>query len=71
MASLNAVIEGLKILARHDEKGLESHSIGAEHDIIYAGPSLSEKPIPSEDRERLRELGWHFDREVESWARFV
>jgi len=78
MASIREVVEGLEILAKTAEvpAGLaeqghtdrrEADLGGAEHDIIF-GP---EADPSEEDKERLDELGWHFDDEADCWARFV
>ena len=78
MASIKEVVEGLEILAKTAEVPVclaeqgqtdrrEADLGGADHDIIY-GPDAD----PSEeDKERLDELGWHFDDEADCWARFV
>jgi hypothetical protein len=70
MATPNEIIEGLQILGKYDPKGLEKGSINAEHDIIYAFPNVGNDLFP-DDVKRMRELGWHFDEDTESWARFV
>ena len=63
---MNKVSQGLQILLKYDPKG----SIAAEHDTIFAsGPSPEE--ASSEDVTRLEELGWHWDRSVDSWIKFV
>jgi hypothetical protein len=78
MASVAQVVEGLEILSKTatvppglaetgETDTRTAHLGGAEHDILYgpqADPSL-------EDRQRLAELGWHYDVEVDGWARFV
>jgi hypothetical protein len=71
MALINEVIEGLQILKKY--AGENSSSIDAQHDVIYAGPSLDELEgrLTEEDRKRLDELGWHEDTEGECWARFT
>ena len=78
MASIKEVVEGLEILAKTAEAPVclaeqgqtdrrEADLGGADHDIIW-GPDAD----PSdEDKERLDELGWHFDDEADCWARFV
>jgi hypothetical protein len=68
MATLNQVIKGLEILVKYSGDG--SHSICAEHDIIYAGPDVKED-LRDEDRKALEELGWHWAEDADSWARFV
>ena len=78
MASIREVVEGLEILAKTAEVPAylaeqgqtdrrEADLGGADHDIIW-GPDAD----PSdEDKERLDELGWHFDDELDCWARYV
>jgi hypothetical protein len=70
MATVNEISEGLKILAKYADK--EDPSIGgAAHDVIF-GPIYGEiENLSDEDRNRLEELGWHFDSEYESWSHFV
>lgn len=70
MASVNAVIEGLTILAKYDPKGLDSRNIAAEHDVLY-GPGKGPEVMSEGDRKRLEELGWRWDDKADSWARFV
>lgn len=78
MASIAEVVEGLEILSKtaNVPRGLAedgvtdrrtAHLGGAEHDILL-GPQAD--PCV-EDRNRLDELGWHYDSEFECWARFV
>jgi hypothetical protein len=71
MAKLSEVIEGLQILGKYIRGGLDSHDIGAGHDVICAGPDVDEDTPSEGDRERLEELGWHYDDEYDSWACFV
>lgn len=65
MATIDEVIEGLKIL-----KTYGAGSIDAQHDIIYAGPDEDSK-MSKEDVKKLKELGWHYDKEFSCWARFT
>lgn len=67
MASVNEVIEGLKILAKHDPHGLDSE-VAADHDILL-GPG--KRDVPEEDRVQLRELGWFWSKEDDCWFHFV
>lgn len=71
MATVRKVIDGLTILARYDPDGLDSHSVSAEHDVIYGPGPGDPDAVTEEDRERLEELGWHLDSEADCWARFV
>lgn len=78
MASIAEVVEGLEILAKTAsvprglaEKGetdtRTAHLGGADHDILW-GP---EADPSDEDKNRLHELGWHFDSQSECWSRIV
>lgn len=72
MATAHEIIEGLKILAQYQiPGGLEELDVCAEHDIICCGPNIKWAHITQEDREKLEELGWHFDDEADSWSRFT
>lgn len=71
MATMKDVREGLAILAKYVEEN--SHCIDAKHDVLYAGPACSgeDAPVSPDDRAALEKLGWHYDDEAESWARFT
>jgi hypothetical protein len=61
---IEEVIEGLQILAKY------SNCIDAQHDVIYAGPGVASK-VTAKDTIRLHQLGWHIDKEIDSWAKFT
>jgi hypothetical protein len=65
MHTINEVIQGLKVFAKYQD---HRPSVCAEHDIIYAqvGSDLTEADIAE-----LEALGWHWDEDGDSWARFV
>lgn len=65
MAGIHDVIEGLKILETYG-----AESVDAQHDVIYTGPG-SDKNVSKEDAKKLKNLGWRFDAQAESWARFT
>ena len=67
MATINDVVEGLKIFAKYSG---DKHDVCADHDIIYAGAAANSHLSP-EDIAELEKLGWHFDKESFGWARFV
>ena len=62
---IQKVIDGLTILMRHGA----THAEG-QHDIIFAGPELSTE-LTDEEKAKMEELGWHFDEETDSWAKFT
>ncbi len=72
MATVESIVEGLKILAIYAKDGMESHDICAEHDIVY-GPGDSDLLglLTLEEQQRLESLGWFLDTETDSWAHFV
>jgi hypothetical protein len=55
MPTYRQVIEGLQILAAVDG-GLDERSVRAEHDILYAGPDISE--IDDQTKALMLELHW-------------
>lgn len=57
MATYRNIIEGLQLLATLQPSGLDAYGCDAEHDILYAGPDVSE--VPDEIAAKLEELGWH------------
>ena len=65
MASTKDVIEGLVILMKHGAATVE-----AQHDILFAGPDFDDA-LTKEEEAKLKELGWHFDEETDSWAKFT
>jgi hypothetical protein len=67
MATINNVLNGLKVFAKY---GGEEHLVCAEHDILYAGPPNSSK-LTSEDEKALTDAGWHFDKSVKTWGIFT
>ena len=50
--------EAFQIFSKY---GKGEYRTQAEHDVIYAGPSPND--VSSEDRKRLKEIGWHEDEE--------
>lgn len=63
---MKRVLEGLTILAKY---ATDDH-FAAEHDEIYvAGPPP--KAMTIEDRAKLAELGFSYDRSLETWHKFV
>lgn len=71
MASYADVIAGLEILAKHAANGRKTHGIDAQHEIIFAGPDVTEDKLPLEDVEALKVAGWRWDQSVHAWARFT
>lgn len=69
MASYSRVVAGLTILARYEPNGMEA-DLAAEHDEIFASGVEPDK-ISQEDRDRLRELGWRWDKNVDSWVMYA
>lgn len=60
------IMIGLAIFKAHGQV-----SVSAEHDIIYAGPNGLEVELTELEKELLDKAGWHYEDEVDSWARFV
>lgn len=72
MATLQEVIRGLEILQKY-MVDKDEHLICAEHDVIYAGPALSELEgkISEKDEKSLLDAHWHKSKQGGSWAKFV
>lgn len=59
--------EAFTIMAKY---GKDDHaSIAVEHDIIYVGHDLEN--MSNEDIDRLEELGWEMDNDLECYYHFV
>ena len=65
MLHINEVIQGLKVFARYST---HNPSVCAEHDCIYA---QVDSDLAEEDTAELEALGWHWDNDAGSWAKFV
>lgn len=64
--SLAAFIEGLQILSKYMDNGLQTEfALCAEHDIIYVHPDAS--VVTPEEAEKLESLKFHKD-ENGGWA---
>ncbi len=69
--SVEGFIEGLQILSKYMNNGIETkYFCGAEHDILY---TYAENPPDreSEDGLRLSELGFHWNEDCEGYAYFT
>lgn len=64
MDKVGAIIEGLQIFKKYGKV-----DTAAEHDEIYAGPAggVGNK----EDLKRLAQLGWHYNRSLDTWTIFT
>ena len=68
--SVAGVIEGLEILSKYYEKGMEqTYFFGAEHDIVYFYVDVEE--FDKADAERLYALGFHISSDTGDWAYFT
>lgn len=59
-------IEGLLIIQKYKPEGKSDRWIHPEHDEIFVG-ELS-WPIPEEDRNKLKELGFYESNDVDSFS---
>lgn len=59
--------EAFTIMAKYCKDDLAS--VAVEHDIIYAGHNL--EGISNEDLDRLEDLGWECDNDLECFFHFV
>lgn len=67
MATIQQVIDGLKILARY---GNDQSAMG-DHDVIYAAENVRKDTLTADERAAMEAAGWHRDDECEAWARFT
>lgn len=71
MATFNSILKGLEIFAKY---GDDDCLVSATHDLIYVGLDGLEESnhiLSEEDRKKLKDLGWHWEENVCSWAIFV
>ncbi len=67
--TIGKIISGLQLLVTYEEQGLDTYSIRAEHDTIYAGPALSK--IPDDVGKQLETLGWIKNEDEDCWMAFT
>ena len=61
---MKKIYEGLGILLKYAPNG----SCDAQHDELFAeGP----RGVSEEDAVKLAELGWRWDQQIDSWAKFT
>lgn len=63
------IIEGLQLIQKSKPKNESDFHFRAEHDEIFVG-SL-EWPMPKKDKDRMEELGWTADEDVDGWRALV
>ena len=72
MANAVAVMRGLQALLDIGQEGVE---VDAQHDQIWAMPRLgsleSIEDTPAEQAAILRDAGWFWDDECDSWSLFT
>lgn len=66
MAQMSHIIEGLNLFFKYEGDG----PVSAEHDKFCAGFTRPED-MSVEDAKKLDELGWFWEEDVQSWARFT
>lgn len=69
MATINDVMEGMKIIFRYASDGeISGHNFHAEHDQIWCGSYTGDKMSQS-DLKEMEQLGWFEDEEA--WSKFT
>ena len=63
-----SILKGINILAKYCGKDDDIIS-GADHDIVFFGVSLDK--MTEKDVLSLHKNGFHYDDDIESWAKFV
>lgn len=70
--TIQSFIEALEIIAKHSPKGMdEEYFFEPGHDIICSNIEVDEVTEASIDGQRLQELGWHVDTEIDVWVYFT
>lgn len=60
------IIEGLQLINKNKPEGQSDYHVRAEHDKVWAG-SL-DWPMPEEDKQIMKSLGWQSDKEANGWG---
>lgn len=63
------MIEALQIFARYDGGTSAMLNMSVYTDAIFAGPEI--EFVGPDDRDRLVELGWFYDDDLECWGKYV
>jgi hypothetical protein len=71
MAKIKDMIDGLRVLRVYAKAKGEGDEVSLDHDVLYAGPSLTQGAITGDDLKRLEEAGWHYSQRYECWGRFL
>ncbi len=67
MATMKEIYDGLAILMKYEPEG----GVDASHDLFCAAPFTGRDDVSAEDQKTLDALGWHWDEDADSWARFT
>lgn len=67
MSNLQQIIAGLQIIAKYDERG---YDVAAEHDVLYAGAKSASR-MSEEDKQAMKDAGWGWNQEIDSFYIFV
>jgi hypothetical protein len=63
------IIKGLQLINKSKPEGESDYHFRAEHDEVWAG-SL-DWPMPNEDEDQMKELGWERDKDTNGWRAMV
>lgn len=66
-ATYGGLAEAFSIFAKYEPDA--AYEVAAEHDVIYAGRASDRYSI--DDKQRLEELGWHYDESLECYYYFT
>lgn len=67
--TVKIIIEGLRIIEKSRPSKQSPYHLRAEHDQVFAG-SL-EWPMSKKNKNKLEELGWTADKDVDGWRASV
>lgn len=70
MATVTEVLEGLKVLEKYSKKHRVPAFVYGSHDLVSVD-RIAKREVTDADVAELERHGWHWDDEVEAWARFT
>jgi len=63
------IVAGLMFM--REQYGDNNITISAEHEVLYVGGGDEGKDVPSEEKDKMTELGWLWNDEFECWKCFT
>lgn len=67
--TVSNIIEGLRLINKSKPENESDYHFRTEHDEVWAG-SL-DWPMPKEDKQMMKKLGWEADKNTDGWRAMV